>query len=164
MIWWETSWHFAQGYHICKCVIKTINHLNSPDPWQLSLMTDFFTRKWSCVYQSCWNVKCTPVVVNSSRVSCKSFAFSQNTVCPLRLSVDDGFNVFWALCLRNQITPDLKASTVDTAASDKSQKMHSAALDGSGSPRKRAFSRGLSEDESLRSIISEVSEEEENHG
>ncbi|XP_037535562.1 leucine-rich repeat flightless-interacting protein 1 [Nematolebias whitei] len=31
--------------------------------------------------------------------------------------------------------------------------MHSAALDGNGSPRKRAFSRGLSEDESLRSII-----------
>lgn len=56
-----------------------------------------------------------------------------------------------------------KASPVDTVASDKPQKMHSAALDGSGSPRKRAFSRGLSEDESLRSII-EVREEEENHG
>ncbi|XP_013883828.1 uncharacterized protein LOC106532336 [Austrofundulus limnaeus] len=34
--------------------------------------------------------------------------------------------------------------------------MHSVAVDGSGSPRKRAFSRGLSEDESLRSIITET--------
>ncbi|XP_053172149.1 leucine-rich repeat flightless-interacting protein 2 isoform X2 [Scomber japonicus] len=33
--------------------------------------------------------------------------------------------------------------------------MHSVTLDGSGSPRKRAFSRGLSEDESLRNIIKE---------
>lgn len=36
--------------------------------------------------------------------------------------------------------------------------MHSVTLDGSGSPRKRAFSRGLSEDESLRNIIKEVRE------
>lgn len=35
--------------------------------------------------------------------------------------------------------------------------MHSVTLDGSGgSPRKRTISRGLSEDESLRSIIKEV--------
>lgn len=34
--------------------------------------------------------------------------------------------------------------------------MLSAGLDSSGSPKKRAFSRGLSEDESLRSIISEA--------
>lgn len=39
--------------------------------------------------------------------------------------------------------------------------MHSVAVDGNCSPRKRAFSRGMSEDESLRSIITEVSEEEE---
>lgn len=37
--------------------------------------------------------------------------------------------------------------------------MHSVALDSSGSPRKRTLSRGISEDESLRSIIKEVSEE-----
>lgn len=35
--------------------------------------------------------------------------------------------------------------------------MLSVSLDSSGSPRKRTISRGLSEDESLRSIISEVS-------
>ncbi|XP_070699474.1 tropomyosin Per a 7.0103 isoform X2 [Pempheris klunzingeri] len=34
--------------------------------------------------------------------------------------------------------------------------MHSVTLDGSGSPRKRTFSRGMSEDESLRSIIKET--------
>ncbi|XP_018536817.1 leucine-rich repeat flightless-interacting protein 2 isoform X5 [Lates calcarifer] len=34
--------------------------------------------------------------------------------------------------------------------------MHSVTLDSSGSPRKRTFSRGLSEDESLRSIIKET--------
>ncbi|XP_040889554.1 leucine-rich repeat flightless-interacting protein 1 isoform X2 [Toxotes jaculatrix] len=34
--------------------------------------------------------------------------------------------------------------------------MHSATLDSSGSPKKRTFSRGLSEDESLRSIIQET--------
>ncbi|XP_014859697.1 PREDICTED: leucine-rich repeat flightless-interacting protein 2-like isoform X2 [Poecilia mexicana] len=34
--------------------------------------------------------------------------------------------------------------------------MHSAALDSSGSPRKRTVSRGMSEDESLRSIIKET--------
>ncbi|XP_015226114.1 PREDICTED: leucine-rich repeat flightless-interacting protein 1-like [Cyprinodon variegatus] len=34
--------------------------------------------------------------------------------------------------------------------------MHSAALDSSGSPRKRTISRGMSEDESLRSIIKET--------
>ncbi|XP_029358679.1 leucine-rich repeat flightless-interacting protein 1 isoform X1 [Echeneis naucrates] len=34
--------------------------------------------------------------------------------------------------------------------------MHSVALDSSGSPKKRTFSRGLSEDESLRSIIKEA--------
>ncbi|MEQ2292011.1 hypothetical protein AMECASPLE_018781 [Ameca splendens] len=34
--------------------------------------------------------------------------------------------------------------------------MHSAALDSSGSPRKRTVSRGISEDESLRSIIKET--------
>lgn len=34
--------------------------------------------------------------------------------------------------------------------------MHSVTLDSSGSPRKRALSRGLSEDESLRSIIKET--------
>ncbi|CAK6955730.1 leucine-rich repeat flightless-interacting protein 2 isoform X2 [Scomber scombrus] len=33
--------------------------------------------------------------------------------------------------------------------------MHSVTLDGSGSPRKRALSRGMSEDESLRNIIKE---------
>ncbi|XP_067443757.1 golgin subfamily A member 2 isoform X1 [Thunnus thynnus] len=33
--------------------------------------------------------------------------------------------------------------------------MHSVTLDGSGSPKKRSFSRGMSEDESLRSIIKE---------
>ncbi len=37
--------------------------------------------------------------------------------------------------------------------------MHSVTLDGSGSPRKRTFSRGISEDESLRSLIKEVSAE-----
>lgn len=37
--------------------------------------------------------------------------------------------------------------------------MHSVTLDSSGSPRKRTFSRGLSEDESLRSIIKEVGSE-----
>nr|XP_046240051.1 leucine-rich repeat flightless-interacting protein 1 isoform X3 [Scatophagus argus] len=36
--------------------------------------------------------------------------------------------------------------------------MHSVTLDGSGSPRKRTFSRGISEDESLRSIIKEQTE------
>lgn len=35
--------------------------------------------------------------------------------------------------------------------------MHSVTLDSSGSPKKRTLSRGLSEDESLRSIIKEVS-------
>ncbi|KAF3689722.1 hypothetical protein EXN66_Car005394 [Channa argus] len=34
--------------------------------------------------------------------------------------------------------------------------MHSVTLDSSGSPRKRTFSRGMSEDESLRSIIKET--------
>uniref|UniRef100_A0A087XP01 Uncharacterized protein n=1 Tax=Poecilia formosa TaxID=48698 RepID=A0A087XP01_POEFO len=34
--------------------------------------------------------------------------------------------------------------------------MHSAALDSSGSPRKRTVSRGMSEDESLRNIIKET--------
>ncbi|XP_076612206.1 uncharacterized protein LOC143336147 [Chaetodon auriga] len=34
--------------------------------------------------------------------------------------------------------------------------MHSVTLDSSGSPKKRSFSRGLSEDESLRSIIKET--------
>ncbi|XP_054472367.1 leucine-rich repeat flightless-interacting protein 1 isoform X2 [Anoplopoma fimbria] len=34
--------------------------------------------------------------------------------------------------------------------------MHSAALDSSGSPKKRTISRGLSEDESLRSVIKET--------
>lgn len=37
--------------------------------------------------------------------------------------------------------------------------MHSAHLDSNGSPRKRTLSRGISEDESLRSIINEVSTE-----
>lgn len=37
--------------------------------------------------------------------------------------------------------------------------MHSVTLDSSGSPKKRTLSRGISEDESLRSIIKEVSEE-----
>ena len=42
----------------------------------------------------------------------------------------------------------------------KHKKMHSVTLDSSGgSPRKRTISRGLSEDESLRSIIKEVSAE-----
>ncbi len=35
--------------------------------------------------------------------------------------------------------------------------MHSVTLDSSGSPKKRTLSRGMSEDESLRSIIKEVS-------
>lgn len=37
--------------------------------------------------------------------------------------------------------------------------MLSVALESNGSPKKRTFSRGISEDESLRSIIKEVSEE-----
>lgn len=37
--------------------------------------------------------------------------------------------------------------------------MHSVTLDSSGSPKKRTFSRGISEDESLRSLIKEVSGE-----
>lgn len=39
----------------------------------------------------------------------------------------------------------------------KRENMHSVTLDSSGSPKKRSFSRGMSEDESLRSIIKEVS-------
>lgn len=38
--------------------------------------------------------------------------------------------------------------------------MLSVTIDSSGSPKKRSFSRGISEDESLRSIIKEVSREE----
>lgn len=34
--------------------------------------------------------------------------------------------------------------------------MHSVTLDSSGSPKKRTLSRGVSEDESLRSLIKEV--------
>lgn len=40
--------------------------------------------------------------------------------------------------------------------------MLSVALESNGSPKKRTFSRGISEDESLRSIIKEVSEKNRN--
>lgn len=46
-----------------------------------------------------------------------------------------------------------------TRSATQTPNMLSVALESNGSPKKRTFSRGISEDESLRSIIKEVSEE-----
>lgn len=51
-----------------------------------------------------------------------------------------------------------EAAPTQARSKYKTLNMHSGTVDNNGSPRKRTLSRGISEDESLRSIITEVSE------
>lgn len=72
-----------------------------------------------------------------------------------------GLGVDSAAALRRKQTLRSEASEVaptQTRSKYKTLNMHSITVDNSGSPRKRTLSRGISEDESLRSIITEVSQ------
>lgn len=71
-----------------------------------------------------------------------------------------GLGVDTDAALRRKRTLRSESSEVaptQTGSKSKTLNMHAVTVDNSGSPRKRTLSRGISEDESLRSIITEVS-------